>query len=522
MASRVAVARARAAEPGGRLDRDAFAKELLDLTASGHDLAAQRRVMRRLQRLMPDPRDASAKTARDFGWAVAKLRQTLPQDTHRVEPLARFLAERGFRLRPDDKPAADAPGFQLHRKGFAEQLQTIAAAGGAVTPRQQRRLASMLRDLADTRDIFYAQWQLQKAMHAGALDAKAGKRLRSILDGKVNGRANFAEIAYEMRQARASGFDASSMQRIRSLLANSTQDPDALFYAKRLFEKHVRTLEQAANPGSQIPVAPPSPETSQRHARTGARTPTAEAADGRDEAAASKSRAARGGRDRQAAGRQPTERQPTERHTQGSSAGATPDATDATFFQQLRARFAQFLAPKLEGRLDKRAATAELRAKLQSGELDAREYRTLRAAALTSTSPAEYRQRLDTAHASLSQYAATAAAVQARYAELLSDTWEEFATAACEDTRDARGRVIETAEERAARHQRRAERIEELLVEKPQRRAYLQSRARLADTRSDVRTALSAARSPVEVVGLQARLAAAEAAAEDLDVPLEA
>lgn len=213
----------------GRLDRQRFQASLMAASASGFSASGEESFVAQLEKTFKEKSGASPQVVQDLAWAVAKTRAVLPSATS-TPNLDAFLRARGFRLRTD-APLAPGPGFQLDRAAFKAALRE---ANTTDPKRTDRLLASMVHNLADDADVFYAQRQITQAAKNGQLCAGAAQRVLSLLAPKMRGSVAIGDVADALRQMRKENFSAQSVERFKALLNANTSDDKVLFFAERV------------------------------------------------------------------------------------------------------------------------------------------------------------------------------------------------------------------------------------------------------------------------------------------------
>jgi hypothetical protein len=159
------------------------------------------------------------------------------------------------------------------------------------------------------------------------------------------------------------------------------------------------------------------------------------------------------------------------------------------------------LAPRLESKMDHYALYHELARQYRAGKLDQRAFLTLTTTAATSNTIEQFAVGVMSARA-----AVQVACAQEMLAAAWSDLCKTISENMSDDTRDASGRIIETASEREVKRMLRQRLVKRLKIE-PKRLEALSRRAHLLGSRQRVLSQLYGERDPSRRAGLEAALA---------------
>jgi hypothetical protein len=238
----------------GKVPRRELQDKLIALAASGGTEKAQQDFANFVEKY--------ATTAEDKYAIVNKVRElwrAAPQTDLSI--LEQSFRRERFQLRPGTTPVS---AYQLDRKEFGTRLAEIVSQNhgqGVVLNRNAALdLLSRLDSVIDKGDLFWAHWKIARLVEQGKVklaDSAVADLFAGFFRKKLNlvsnafgtegvGRVDMSEIAYAVVVARKAGFSGKSFDQLIDLVNRIKGDTDALFYARRVFDRVIVKAERAA------------------------------------------------------------------------------------------------------------------------------------------------------------------------------------------------------------------------------------------------------------------------------------
>ncbi len=238
------------------IDRMDFHERLGKLAITEFTPVAQTEFIAYMKARKPKPKT--------LAFMAAKVRQSLPPGDNKVGALRRYFNDQGIRLFGGDKLECTAGSLSLDHKSFRAKLQALesgdgngdgskdSASPGVIDKRSARELMMDVRELVDSKDIFYAHWQIKRRIYDGSLKFENrvdGEKLLGLLEEK-GGDVNRKEISYLIRESRSEDFSEASVLKLKTLLKGS-KDSDTLFYAQQFFEREMHEAQNHHRKGGE-------------------------------------------------------------------------------------------------------------------------------------------------------------------------------------------------------------------------------------------------------------------------------